>query len=468
MKSDGHPLPDYDNKQAAQASPGKSKPEHWLYDALAARLGSRRQLLAAFSGGLDSTVLLDALVWLRQHRLPDLALRAVYIHHGLSVHADEWANHCQDQCLRRQVQFQTIPVMVNPERGGIEEAAREARYQMFQQSLLPGETLVTAQHLDDQSETFLLALKRGSGPAGLSAMAAVMPFHEHELLRPLLGCSRAQLQAYAESRQLNWIEDDSNRDERFDRNFLRLRIMPLLKQRWPHFCQSVARSAQLCADQETLLDELLQETLTALVSPDGSLAVAPMADMGAARRGALLRRWLAAGGVRMPAKDQLERLWQEVALSRQDAEPLFQLADKQIRRFRERLYILPIYRSLTSVVLPWPEIGHDLPLPDGLGRLRESLSGITVRAAFADEQVSVRFAASGTFHIVGRQHSRQIKKIWQELGMAPWLRDRTPLLFYNEKLIAAPGLFITREGQARDDKAVWHIDWVRDNFVNGQ
>lgn len=466
MKSDCRPDPD--GAQAAPCDPGQPIPAHWLYDALAAQLGARSKLLVAFSGGLDSTVLLDALVWLRQNRLPDLALRAVYIHHGLSVHADEWASHCQVQCRRRQVSFQTITVKVNPELGGIEAAARAARYQMLQHSLSPGETLLTAQHLDDQSETFLLALKRGSGPAGLSAMAAVMPFHGHELLRPLLGCSRAQLQAYAQSRRLTWIEDDSNRDERFDRNFLRLRIMPLLKQRWPHFGQSIARSAQLCAEQETLLDELLQETLTALASPDGSLAVAPMTGMSAARRGALLRRWLAAAGVRMPAKEQLERLWQEVALSRPDAEPRLQLADRQIRRFRERLYILPIYGCLTSVVLPWPDINLDLPLPDGLGRLRQTLSGVAVRAADPAERISVRFAASGIFHIVGRRHGRQIKKLWQELGVAPWLRDRTPLLFYNETLIAAPGLFITREGQPADNKAIWHIERAEDKVVNGQ
>ncbi len=435
---------------------------------LAEVLGARRKLLVAFSGGMDSTVLLDALVWLRRQRWPDLALRAVYVHHGLSVHADEWAAHCLAQCHRREVPFQSIPVRVNPEYAGIEAAAREARYLALRQTLLPGETLVTAQHLDDQSETFLLALKRGSGPAGLSAMALSLPFHGHELLRPLLDWNRAQLRDYARHRELCWIEDDSNRDERFDRNFLRLRILPLLNRRWPHFSQAVARSARLCADQEALLDELLQETLQRLTLPDGSLDVAPMVTMSATRRGALLRRWLAGAGVRMPARDQLERLWAEVAQSRQDAAPRFQLADRQVRRFRDRLYILPLWRSLKDQMLSWPDTSRCLPLPDDLGCLQRAPAGVAVRAATADERVTVRFAAGGTLHIVGRRHGRQIKKLWQELEIAPWLRERTPLLFYNDVLITAPGIFTTWEGQARDEKPTWHIEWVKRKNGNGQ
>ncbi|WP_213993227.1 tRNA lysidine(34) synthetase TilS [Sodalis sp. dw_96] len=439
-----------------------------LCEYLAETLGSRRRLLVAFSGGLDSTVLLDALVWLRQRRWPDLALRGVYIHHGLSLHADEWAAHCRAQCLRLDVGFQSIPVRVNPESAGLEAAAREARYLALQQALLPGETLVTAQHLDDQSETFLLALKRGSGPAGLSAMAVSTPFHGQELLRPLLDWSRGQLQDYARRRRLRWIEDDSNRDERFDRNFLRLQIMPLLTRRWPHFGQAVARSARLCADQEALLDELLQETLERLTLPDGSLDVAPMVAMSASRRGALLRRWLAGAGARMPAKDQLERLWVEVALSRPDAEPRFQLADRQVRRFRHRLYLLPLWRPLKDLILPWTKTSRPLALPDDLGCLQRTRTGVAVRAAGENEKVTVRFAAGGKLHIAGRRHGLKIKKLWQELGIAPWLRERTPLIFYNEVLIAAPGIFTTREGQTQDDQRVWYIEWLGGKNGNGQ
>lgn len=442
-----------------------------LDDRVVQLLANRRKVLVAFSGGLDSTVLLDTLARLRQNRLPDLALRAIYIHHGLNVQADAWADHCQWQCELRQVDFQTLKVSLDPADGGVEAAARSARYQALRQALSAGETLLTAQHLDDQCETLLLALKRGSGPAGLSSMAAASPLGPHELLRPLLGVSHAELSDYARRWQLTWIEDDSNQDPRFDRNFLRLGILPLLKQRWPHFSRAVARSAQLCAEQEALLDELLEESLRHLTLPDGSLDLAPMMTMGSSRRAALIRRWLAAAGVKMPSQDQLSRLWHEVVLSRRDAVAQLLLADRQIRRFRQRLFILPLrLPPLRERVLEWPDETASLALPDTLGTLRLVAQGPApaVRAPTALERVTVRFGAQGMQHIVGRQHGRPLKKIWQELDIAPWQRERTPLLYYNEQLIMAPGIFITREGQAKDGEKIWRVAWVSAADADGQ
>lgn len=426
---------------------------------IAAKLGGRNSLLVALSGGLDSTVLTDALVSLRATLLPSLALRAVYIHHGLSARADEWAQHCSTLCQSLRVPFEQINVRVDPTQGGIEAAARTARYLALEQALLPGDTLLTAQHQDDQCETLLLALKRGSGPAGLSSMAAVARLGGHDMLRPLLDISREQLFAYAQSRHLCWVEDESNQDPRFDRNFLRLHILPLLNQRWPHFSQSVARSAALCAAQETLLDELLDETLQRLVQPDKSLAIDSMLAISAIRRNAILRRWLALSRIPMPSKDQLGRIWDEVALSRRDAEPLFQLGNWQIRRFRQQLFILPLANSLKGCVLTWGVMEIPLSLPEELGYLHMSEGG-GVRKPRAGERVSVRFSATGIVHIVGRRHGRILKKIWQELNVPPWRRERTPLIFYDEQLIAAPGIFITRQGQAGEEDSGVRLSWL--------
>ena len=456
-----------ENARCGEAAPKRHASN--LDDGVVQLLANRRKVLVAFSGGLDSTVLLDMLARLRQNRMPDLALRAIYIHHGLSAHADQWADHCQRQCAQRQVDFQTLKVCLDPANGGVEAAARSARYQALQQALLPGEALLTAQHLDDQGETLLLALKRGSGPAGLSSMAAISSCGQNELLRPLLGMSRAELADYAQRRQLAWIEDDSNQDLRFDRNFLRLRILPLLKQRWPHFSRAAARSAQLCAEQEALLDELLEESRRQLTLPDGSLDLAPMMTMGSARRAALIRRWLAAAGVKMPSQDQLSRLWHEVVLSRPDAAAQLTLADRQIRRFRQRLFILPLALSpLKEQVLEWPDQTTCLALPETIGTLRLAAQGQAVRAPTRLERVTVRFGAQGVQHIVGRRHGRPLKKIWQELNIAPWQRERTPLLYYNEQLIMAPGIFITREGQAREGEEIWCVEWVSGIILDGQ
>ncbi|WP_380184559.1 tRNA lysidine(34) synthetase TilS [Kalamiella sp. sgz302252] len=423
------------------------------------QLAGQRQLLVGYSGGLDSSVLLHQLVCLRQQQ--DLSIRAIHIHHGLNPLADSWAEHCRQQCAQWQVELIVARVQVDGREKGIEAAAREARYQAFRQYIQPGESLLTAQHLDDQCETLLLALKRGSGPAGLAAMPRSAKFAEHLHLRPLLAQTREQLEQWAAEHHLSWIEDDSNQDTRYDRNFLRQVILPELTARWPHFACATARSAALCGEQEQLLDELLAESLNALIDEQGALAIAPLAAMSENRRAALLRRWIGRQQGLMPSRDALTRIWQEVACSREDAEPRLQLGNFEIRRFRDRLYWLARAVSLRDEVIDWPVTVPDLVLPANMGKLVRGNSGVAVRAPNADETVSVRFQAQGKFHIVGRAGSRPIKKIWQELGVAPWLRERTPLLFYNEQLIAAIGIFVTREGDPQEQFG-WQICWQKE------
>jgi tRNA(Ile)-lysidine synthase len=424
---------------------------------LARQLGAHRQLLVAFSGGLDSSVLLHLLVGLRQ-QLPDLQLRAVHVHHGLSGFADQWVTHCQQQCVAWQLPLVVQRVQVDSQQGGIEAAARTARYSAFASTLAAGETLLTAQHLDDQCETFLLALKRGSGPAGLSAMAAQTSLGNNHLLRPLLGLSRQQLEAYAQQHQLSWIDDDSNQDPRFDRNFLRLQVLPLLNQRWPHFAAATARSASLCAEQEQLLDELLVEQLHKLLDDERTLAIDGLLTCSPARRFALLRRWIALFGVTMPSREQLQRLWEEVALSREDAEPQLQLGQYQFRRFRHRLYLLPLMADLREISLSW-SLDEPLKLPDGLGELVSGEGDICLRAPQSQQKVSIRFSAQGKQRILGRAHSRPIKKLWQELGIPPWQRERTPLIYYDDQLIAALGIFVSEAGQTPEGQQPWRLQW---------
>ncbi|MEI2681206.1 tRNA lysidine(34) synthetase TilS [Erwinia aphidicola] len=423
-------------------------------------LASQPAVLLAYSGGLDSSVLLHQLVLLRNQR-PELQLRAVHIHHGLNPLADSWVAHCEQQCAQWQVPLEVVRVQIDARAGGIEAAARTARYDAFSQLLLPDEALLTAQHLDDQSETVLLALKRGSGPAGLAAMPQQHWLGQHRHLRPLLAVSRSQLEAWAQHHQLSWIEDDSNQDPRYDRNFLRLKVLPLLNDRWPHFASAVARSAALCGEQEQLLDELLAESLALLMDEQGALSIAPLLEISDARRAALLRRWIATHHASMPSREALQRLWQEVACSREDAEPRLRLGSHQIRRFRDRLYWLPLYPPLREIRLNWPPPWQPLALPDGLGQLQLGAHGIALRAPQPAEAVTIRFQAQGAFHIQGRAGSRPLKKLWQELAVAPWLRERTPLLFYGDRLIAAIGVFVTREGAPLKNEACWHLHWCR-------
>lgn len=439
-----------------------------LLESVNQAISGYNRVLLAFSGGLDSTVLLDLLQTLRQQQRPELVIRAVYIHHGLSENADRWAEHCQRMCLGWQVSLTVIKVHID-EGESIEAAARKARYGAFSSLLAADEVLLTAHHRDDQCETLMLALKRGSGPAGLSSMAVQMPFlsaqtgRNAEQIRPLLAISRQQIEAYARQQNLYWINDESNQDDRFDRNFFRLRVLPLLNERWSHFSAAVARSASLCAEQEQLLDELLAPVLDHCVDGNGAIAIDDLQGMSVVKRQAVFRRWFAFGGYLMPAREQLQRIWQEIALARVDAEPKLQVDNWQVRRFKQRLYLLPLMVDLQSVVLPWEHCSL-LTLPDNLGQLsvNQQHDGTIcfVRAPLADESVTIRFSAPlGLLRIVGRNRSRSIKKLWSEFGVAPWQRGRVPLLFYGEILIAAIGVFVTKEGEAQDMVTAWRLHW---------
>lgn len=422
-------------------------------------LHSHRRLLVAFSGGLDSTVLLHQLTLLRDSVVPELQIRAMHIHHGLSAQADYWVDHCQSLCGQWNVPLEVAYVQLPVGGQGIEGEARSARYQALTQALLADEVLLTAQHQDDQCETLLLALKRGSGPAGLSGMPERLSFAHTQLLRPLLNVGRTELEQWAVEHHLSWIEDESNQDDKYDRNFLRLRVLPIIQQRWPHFARSVTRSAQLCGEQEQLLDELLAEQLTDLMLENGALRIEPLCAASDVRRFAILRRWLGYYQAAMPSRAALQRLWNEVALSREDASPRLRLGQHEVRRYQGALYWVPVNPVDKQLLYPWPAPYQPL-LIDGLGMLTAAahLDGQAVRAPKADEVVSVRFKASGLQHIVGRDKGRTLKKIWQELNIPPWQRDSIPLLFYGEQLIAAVGIFVTTEGQA-SDAYHWRLGW---------
>ncbi|CAH6882986.1 tRNA(Ile)-lysidine synthetase [Vibrio chagasii] len=421
------------------------------------------RLVVAFSGGVDSRVLLElAAQYTKTHEIDCLA---IHVHHGLSENADHWAEQCQAWCDALSIPLAIERVTLDVNNGeSIEKLARDARYQAFEKHIRQGDVLVTGQHIDDQVETFLLALKRGSGPKGLSSMAKVMPFSDAHVVRPMLSVTRTEIEASAHDLGLTWVEDESNQDVRFDRNFIRHQVTPVLTERWSSFRESVSRSAQLCAEQEMLLDELLASHLQQALGGDHSLSIEVLSEQSALLRARLLRMWLGYCQQAMPSQKQLQLIWDEVACAQADANPKLVLNGVEVRRFNHKLYLVQESKDVSL----WQgdiTIGEPLALPDGLGEISLTAgsseckpnsysqafnlpnNNATLRVIFNPEGLSA--------HPVGRGHSRKLKKLFQEYQVPSWLRRRTPILMDGERVIAVLGLFVDKNYEGQDCEALW-------------
>ncbi len=457
-----------------------------FYHTLKPYLADNTNLVLGLSGGLDSRVLLHLLAQLKSQR-PQIQIKAVHVHHGLSINADAWLIQCQQWAQDSQIEFVAERVNVNTAtRVSLEQAAREARYQALAKHINGNDLLLTAHHQGDQLETFLLALKRGSGPKGLASMAHAMPFAKGSLVRPLLNISREELQAYANEHQLNWVEDESNQDTRFDRNFIRHEIAPALKQRWPNIEKSVARSAALCAQQENLLKELLNERYQRLLSHDGSVAINELQKQSEACRNAILRLWLQEQGFTMPSEKQLQHIWDNVALAKTDAAPILTYGNTQIGRHQHQLYAFNKCPDLSDFNVQW-DIATPLILPHDLGRLVfkplfnnqevkqedgnlnqaeqkndfdvQSLKAKSIQTLSLPHRLrvlNVTFSATGIHaHPEGRPYGRALKKLLQDWSIPTWQRQQIPFLVDDNELVAAVGLCVGQAYSGVEYQLLW-------------
>ncbi|VEI57587.1 tRNA(Ile)-lysidine synthase [Pasteurella multocida] len=412
---------------------------------------TQKQFLIGFSGGLDSTALLLLFTKLRENR-PHLQMRAIHIHHGLSANADSWTEHCKQICEQLNVPLIIEKVRVDT-CNGIEAGAREARYQAISQHILPDEILATAHHLQDQTETFFLALKRGSGLQGLGAMQLQSTVYNLPVFRPLLHFTRPELEQFVQATKLNWVEDESNRDSRYERNFLRNEILPELRQRWAHFDLAVQRSAQHCFEQQQLINELLADEFAQnFDKTDRSFSIQQFAQYSATKQKALLRLWLNEWQLPMPSLVQLEQIIQDVIFARSDSNPLFQLGEKVVRRHQQKLYLTPQFTDISTHKVDI-KIGETVCLPDNLGTLTLTQQAdkllvqwknkqlVTQKLPFTNSPIQIRFSYSSKIRLTEKSANKEMKKIWQHFNVPVWQRQRIPLIFYGDKLKSAVGLF---------------------------
>lgn len=410
-----------------------------------------RRLTLALSGGVDSVALLDILAQLRASS--SFLLSALYVNHGISPGAAAWGRFCADLCAPMAIPLTEVAVCLE-RRGGdsLEALARKARYRVFAQQ--SADFMVLAHHLDDQAETVLLQLLRGAGLKGLSAMPeSRTPAGGVAILRPLLDISRADIVAYAQTRGLRWIDDESNSNTRFDRNFLRHGVLPLVEQRFPAYRQALLRASRHAAEAAALLDELAAGD-GAMALRNGRLDAGVLRSLPPLRAKNLLRWFLDGQGVVMPSALRLAELLRQLNDARPDAQVRVEVGTHELRRYREEIHVL----SRRDGTAPEYAVAWDfqdrLEVPGGTLRFEACRGdGISLAKLQAGKCEVRSRAGNDRLRVDCRRPSRSLKNLFQEAGVPPWERRELPLLYCDGDLVWVPGIGINCTFQAEAGEA---------------
>ncbi len=418
--------------------------------SLLERLKRFERLYVGFSGGVDSTVLLHFLS--RQDEFKS-RLTAIHIHHGISPDADQWVLHCQQVCqqlnlpfISRRIKLETL--------SNVEEQARLLRFDAFQQCLNANDALLLAQHLDDQVETVLFRLFRGTGVKGAAAMAAERSLPQGELIRPLLNCTRQDLLNYANEWRLSWVEDESNGSLDYDRNYLRNEIMPLIKQRWPAALANIARFSSHCRETEALLDEFCGLEHAEMDLTQTFFDVRRIERLSHQRQKLLLRQWLSYHHPYSPSSALLQRIFSELIGAKEDAGPLIQWGHIQLRRYQNKIYLWRAPECLPSV---WEAFPQPLTLSSGRLEAKKNKDGFKMTKG---KRIEIRFREGGERFFYRGQH-KQLKKLFQDWGVPPWLRDCWPLVYVDEQLAVIPDYAVSDDFYSSEGDS-WKINYQCD------
>ena len=429
------------------------------------------EIFVGFSGGLDSSVLLHALVHIEHINCERVT--ALHANHGLHKAADAWEQHCRDLCRSWGIQFFSTHLDFDNVAGqGTEASARKARYCWFQGQMNDGAVLMTAHHFDDQVETILANLFRGSGAHGIAGIKKSRPFGPGRLWRPLLDVDRGSITQYAGAQGLSWIEDPMNTDLSYTRNYLRHQILPLVENKWPGVARTIARAATNWRDTAELLDDVARSDLRGIPHRQEGLfhllRAPELTSLSSPRSANVLRSWFVRCGFKPPPRDHLQYVLKALVNTVPKATSVRALPGAEVRRYRDWLYLSKPLRRQTVPSMVWDRNTTGTLLADNRLLVARPAVGEGIRKSVYDsESILVRPRYGGErCRLPGCPNHRKLKKLFQERGIPPWQRERIPLLYIGDSLAGVAGLWYCQPFAAEEGEPGMAFELV-DSFEAG-
>ena len=389
------------------------------------------EFLIAYSGGCDSTALLYFAN--KTARKNKINIRAIHVNHNLNKESKKWENHCKEFCkgINVELYIENVNIILKPG-DSVEEKAREERYLSIYSQMGKKTLMMTAHHGDDQAETFLYQLFRGSGAKGLSSMPRIKKIKKGFHFRPFLAFNKKTLEDFVAFKSLSYVEDLSNNNTDFSRNFIRKEILPSIKRKWPSCASTISRSAQNLSELFKLNEDLATIDIQKFLVKNICKLSISVRGLDKYRCNNVIRYWISKNNYRMPSSEQMNSIYSNVINAGKDKVPFFLCSEYEIRRHNDYIEImLPLKKHDPSIIYKWKYMENLI-----ITNLSLNLSWNDLEKRFGRKiayDVEVRFRKSGE-NIKLYNSKKSLKDHMREINMPPWKRDRTPLIYIDKEL----------------------------------
>ena len=425
--------------------------------------GDSKPLFIAYSGGLDSSVLLYASFQLLKLKLIP-SVHALHVNHGIECESDDWQKHCESTCQKLSIHISSKSLNLTSYSSKVSEnTARDARYEFFQSQMLDDCLIAFAHHQDDQAETLLFRLFRGTGISGAGAISESRVFANNRIIRPFLKFKKSELLEYAQQNKLPWVEDKSNQENDFSRNIIRNKLLPLIQQSWPRVTDSLAKFSNIAREQNEILLEVANDDLTNVSLSRNIVCINQLLELSKARQKNVIHYWISSkenNNYSRATNQEIEELIQQLQRSVKKDNPKTSQINVKLGDFRVRLFDgdLWLCESKEPVELEeninWADISQPLNISGDyrifsssiVSSIESDKDELAVRAPTTNEKVTIRRRVGGEkLKPQYRDKTCELKKIYQELKIPHWRREWLPIIYYNEEIVCVPEVFVNKE-----------------------